>query len=138
MGQHKFIYSVNEGLDPTMGVASYTVQGKGPGYVYSVHPLYHGLEQLPNKVSNTYYIHAGSMVRGTGHNNPGKHYTGMVYRIVKNSNGEIEFLYIKTTKNNKFVTIDANDDLELILHDSPTRSQVSIPNVMNPSNHMKL
>ena len=129
---------LNEGLDPTLGMASYTVQGKGPGYVYSVHPLYHGLEQTKNEVDDTYYIHVGSIVRGTGHNNPSKHYTGQVIRIVKNENGEIVFLYIKTTKNNKMVTIDVNDELELILHDKPVDNQVSIPNVMNPSSHMRL
>jgi hypothetical protein len=137
MKKCKFLYSINEGLDPTLGVASYMVQGQGPGYVYNIRPLYHGLEQKANDVKDEYYIHVGSKVCGTGHNNPSKHYTGIVTRIVKNSKGEIEFLYIKTIKNNKFVTIDVNDELKLIVHKSKSK-QISTPNVMNPSNDMRI
>lgn len=137
MAQHRFINKVNEGLDPTLGVASYNVQGKGPGYVYNILPLSHDLEQKGNQIKDERYIHPGCKVRGTGHNNPDKHYTGIVTRVVKNSKGEIEFLYIKTIKNNKFVTIDVNDELELIVH-KPAKQQITSPNMMNPSNNMKL
>lgn len=137
MIQHNRKKYIGEGLDPTLGIASYNVQGKGPGYVYNILPLYHGLEQKANQIKDERYIHVGCKVRGTGHNNPDKHYTGIVTRIVKNSKGEVEFLYIKTIKNNKFVTIDVNDDLELIVH-KQDKQQVSLPNVMNPSNNMRL
>jgi len=137
MIRYRFNKSINEGLDPTLGAASYNVQGTGPGYVYNILPLYHGLEQKANPIKDERYIHVGCKVRGTGHNNPSKHYTGIVTRIVKNSKGEIEFLYIKTIKNNKFVTIDVNNELELIIH-KQSKQQITSPNVMNPSNNMKL
>ena len=55
------------------------------------------------------------MVRGVGFNNPDKHYTGKVYRILKNGNGEVIELYILCTKNSRFVSIQADDNLELLL-----------------------
>ena len=133
---------ITEGLDPTLGAASYNVQGKGPGYVYRVLPLTRDLEQKANKVDDRYYIYPGCMVTGTGYNNPSKHYTGMVTRIVKNSDGEVEFIYIKTVKNNKFVTINVDDELTLILNSEPDYNypQVSntLPGIMTQSNNMRL
>ena len=86
------------GADPTMG-ASYNVQGRGPGYVYSILPFNNSLQQKVNDPGNDdYYIYPGCLVRGVGYNNPSLHYTGIVNRIVKDSNGEVRFLYVKTLK----------------------------------------
>lgn len=104
------------GFDNTMSSASYTVQGKGPGYVYRILPFNSSLQQKPNRVTNDYYIYPGCTVRGVGVNNPDKHYTGIVNRIVKDSTGAIRFIYIKTLKTNRFVTVAADDNLELILN----------------------
>ena len=106
---------INEGADPTLGGVSYNVQGT-PGYVYRILNLNHDLEQKPNKESKDYYVYPGCMVRGVGVNNRDLHYTGVVNRIVKNSDGEIQYLYIRCPKTNKMVTILADDNLELILN----------------------
>lgn len=107
---------LNEGADPTLGGVSYDVQGT-PGYVYKIMDLNHDLEQKPNEIDDNYYIYPGCMVRGVGVNNRNLHYTGVVNRIVKNSNGEIQYLYIRCPKTNKMVTILADENLELIIHD---------------------
>ena len=104
------------GADNTLGPTSYSVQGKGPGYVYSILPFNNDLQQKCNIPTNDYYIYPGCKVRGTGYNNPDKYYTGIVNRIVKDSSGHIKFIYIKTIKTNRFVTINADDNLELILN----------------------
>lgn len=103
------------GMDWTLSPASYTVQGSGTGYVYSLKTFDDTLQQKPNKVTNDYYIYPGCMVRGVGFNNPDKHYTGKVYRILKNGKGEVIGLYILCTKNSRFVSIQADDNLELLL-----------------------
>lgn len=113
----KYIHKkhLNEGADPTLGGVSYNVQGS-PGYVYTIMNLNHDLEQKPNEIDDNYYIYPGCMVRGVGVNNRDLHYTGVVNRIVKNSNGEIQYLYIRCPKTNKMVTILADENLELIIH----------------------
>ena len=85
------------GVDPTMGAsgASYNVQGRGPGYVYSILPFNNSLQQKANDPGNEYYIYPGCLVRGAGYNNPKLFYTGIVNRIVKDGNGEVKFIYIK-------------------------------------------
>ena len=103
------------GADPTMGT-SYSVQGKGPGYVYSILPFNNSLQQKVNQATEEYYIYPGCLVRGVGYNNPNLHYTGVVNRIVKDSNGEVRFLYVKTLKTNRFVSVAADDNLELIVN----------------------
>ena len=108
--------------DAMMAPVSYTVQGKHPGYTYNILPLSTNLQQAANEPSNDYYIYPGCTVRGVGLNNKDKHFTGQVYRICKNSNGEIEYLYIRTFKTNKFVTIAADENLELI-----TRVDTKLP-----------
>ena len=100
------------GMDPTMGPASYGVQGPSPGYVYTVMPLNNTLQQKANKVTRESYIYPGCTVRGYGLHND-KRYTGQVYRIVKDSNGAIQYLYIKTIKTNRFVPIKT-EGLELV------------------------
>ena len=75
------------------------------------------------------------MVRGVGYNNPDKHYTGKVYRIVKDIKGEIIALYILSSKTSKFVTIRADDNLELLLPKEPDTVQ---PYLMTTSNDMVL
>lgn len=101
------------GIDPTAGAVSYTVQGPSPGYVYSVMPLNNTLQQKANPISRDYYIHPGCTVRGYGLHNPDKRYTGQVYRIVKDSDGAVKFVYIKTIKTNRFVPIKV-EGIELI------------------------
>lgn len=107
--------------DATMAPASYMVQGKHPGFSYNIMPLSTNLQQQANDPDYSFYIYPGCTVRGVGINNKDKHYTGQVYRIYKNSNGEIEFLYIRTFKTNKFVTIAADENLELITRSEPEK-----------------
>lgn len=129
------------GLDNTASAATYTVQGKSPGYVYSILPFNDTLQQKVNQATDDYYIYPGCTVRGVGVNNPDKHYTGIVNRIVKDENGEIKFIYIKTLKTNRFVTILANDELELILH-QPAQNNSKYNNKygsnFSPNYNMKL
>ena len=103
------------GYDNTLSPASYNVQGRQSGYVYSVLPMTDVLQQKPNEMEHEYYIHPGCTVRGVGYNNKDKHYTGIVNRIVKDENGEIVCLYIQSFKTAKLVAIRADDNLELIL-----------------------
>lgn len=119
--------------DAMMGPASYTVQGRNPGYSYNILPLSTNLQQVANDPDNSFYIYPGCTVRGVGINNKDKHYTGQVYRICKNSNGEIQFIYIRTFKTNKFVTIAADDNLELITRTEPTKDEEKTKFIMTPS-----
>ena len=57
------------GYDNTLSPASYNVQGKQPGYIYSILPMTDTLQQKPNKIEHQYYIHPGCTVRGVGFNN---------------------------------------------------------------------
>lgn len=130
------LQSLNEGTDPTLGGVSYTVQGT-PGYIYAILPLSHNLEQRPTPQDDAYYIYPGCTVTGVGANNPDKHFTGQVLRIVKNGNGEIQYLYIKTLKTNKFVTIRADKNLRLkTFNKSP--QNLPTPYMMNISHNMRL
>ena len=103
------------GYDNTLSPASYNVQGKQPGYIYSILPMTDTLQQKPNKIEHQYYIHPGCTVRGVGFNNGDKHYTGVVNRIVKNEKGEVVCLYIQSLKTAKLVAIRADDNLELLI-----------------------
>ena len=125
------------GLDPTMG-ASYNVQGRGPGYVYSILPFNDSLQQKANDPGNEYYIYPGCLVRGAGYNNPKLFYTGIVNRIVKDGNGEVKFIYIKTLKTNRFVSISADDNLELIINTPHADNSRMKSNSFEPSNNMRL
>jgi hypothetical protein len=102
--------------DPTLASTSHMVQGSFPGYTYQVLGFNDTLQQKPNKPSNEYYIHPGCLVRGVGVNNPKKKYTGRVNRIVKDEKGVVVCLYILSQKNCKMVTIQADDNLELLIH----------------------
>ena len=123
--------------DPTMGV-SYNVQGRGPGYVYSILPFNNSLQQKTNDPGNEYYIYPGCLVRGAGYNNPKWFYTGIVNRIVKDSNGEVKFIYIKTLKTNRFVSISADDNLELIINTPHPDNSRMKSNSFETSNNMRL
>lgn len=103
------------GFDPTLSPASYNVQGPYPGYTYSILPLNNNLQQKANEVTNDRYIHVGCLVRGVGINNPDRHYMGRVSRILKNEKGEIFGLYVLSQKTGRFVSIRADDNLELII-----------------------
>jgi hypothetical protein len=103
------------GMDNTLSPASYNVQGKQPGYIYSILPMTDTLQQKPNKIEHEYYIHPGCTVRGVGFNNKDKHYTGIVNRIVKNEKGEVVCLYVQSFKTAKLVAVRVDDNLELIL-----------------------
>ena len=105
--------------DFTMGPATYTVQGSATGYVYSMKSFDDVLQQKPNRPSDEYYIYPGCRVRGVGYNNPKLHYTGKVYRILKNANGEVIGLYILCEKTSKIVSIKADDNLTLLLPKTP-------------------
>jgi len=104
------------GYDNTLSAASYTVQGKNPGYTYQMLPLSTDLQQKPNEVDNRTYIHPGSWVRGVGVNNPDKHFSGVVSRIVRNGDGSVACLYIKTFSTNRMVSILADENLTLIVN----------------------
>lgn len=123
--------------DPTTG-ASYNVQGRGPGYVYSILPFNNSLQQKVNDPGNEYYIYPGCLVRGAGYNNPKLFYTGIVNRIVKDSNGEVKFIYIKTLKTNRFVSISADDNLELIVNTPHPDNSRMKSNSFETSNNMRL
>ena len=123
--------------DPTMGV-SYNVQGRGPGYVYSILPFNNSLQQKTNDPGNEYYIYPGCLVRGAGYNNPKLFYTGIVNRIVKDGNGEVKFIYIKTLKTNRFVSISADDNLELIINTPHADNSRMKSNSFETSNNMRL
>ena len=123
--------------DPTMGV-SYNVQGRGPGYVYSILPFNNSLQQKTNDPGNDYYIYPGCLVRGAGYNNPKLFYTGIVNRIVKDGNGEVKFIYIKTLKTNRFVSISADDNLELIINTPHADNSRMKSNSFETSNNMRL
>lgn len=125
------------GLDPTMG-ASYNVQGRGPGYVYSILPFNNSLQQKVNDPGNEYYIYPGCLVRGAGYNNPKLFYTGIVNRIVKDCNGEVKFIYIKTLKTNRFVSISADDNLELIINIPHEDNSKMNSKSFETSNNMRL
>lgn len=107
--------AVGGGFDNTLSPASYNVQGRSPGYVYQVLPFTDELQQKPNPVCHEYYIHPGCTVRGVGFNNPDKHYTGLVNRIVKDTNGKVVCLYIQSFKTSKLVAVRADDNLELLI-----------------------
>ena len=109
------LFGLPGGFDNTLSPASYTVQGKQPGYVYHMMAFNDTLQQKPNKVEYEYYIHPGSTVRGRGFNHGDTTYTGIVNRIVKNSNGEVVCLYIQSFKTAKLVAIKADENLELLL-----------------------
>ncbi len=123
--------ALNEMADPTIGGVSYTVQGT-PGYIYAILPLSHNLEQRLTPQDDSYYIYPGCTVTGVGANNPDKHFTGQVVRIVKNGNGEVQFLYIKTQKTNRLVTIRADKNLKLMTFTKPTEQRTP-PTVFTPS-----
>ena len=123
--------------DPTTGV-SYNVQGRGPGYVYSILPFNNSLQQKTNDPGNEYYIYPGCLVRGAGYNNPKLFYTGIVNRIVKDGNGEVKFIYIKTLKTNRFVSISADDNLELIINTPHADNSRMKSNSFETSNNMRL
>lgn len=124
------------GMDFALSPASYTVQGNGTGYVYKMMTFDDTLQQKPNKPSNDYYIYPGCMVRGTGYNNPDKHYTGTVYRIMKNGMGEVIGIYILCSKTSRFVSIRADENLELLLPTEPEPGGVfnPIPSEMSLNN----
>ena len=128
---------INEAADPTLGGVSYNVQGN-PGYVYKIMNLTHDLEQKPNQESHEYYIYPGCTVRGVGVNNKELHYTGVVNRIVKDADGAIRYLYIRCPKTNRMVTILADDNLELILHNKPAELQNKEPFTIIPSHNIKI
>lgn len=123
------------GADFTLSPASFNVQGSSTGYYYAIRHFDDTLQQKQDYNPEEYYIYPGCMVRGVGYNNSDKHYTGKVYRIVKDIKGEIIALYILSSKTSKFVTIRADDNLELLLPKEPDTVQ---PYLMTTSNDMVL
>lgn len=123
------------GVDFTLSPSSHAVQGTTTGYYYAIRGFDDTLQQKQNYAPDEYYIYPGCTVRGVGYNNPDKHYTGKVYRIVKNTKGEIIALYILATKTSKFVTVRADDNLELLL---PKEPESVNPYMMGISDNMTL
>lgn len=109
------LFGLPGGFDNTLSPASYTVQGKQPGYVYHMMNFNDTLQQPVNKTNDEYYIHPGCTVRGRGFNNGDKTYTGVVNRIVKNEKGEVVCLYVQSFKTAKIVAVRVDDNLELLL-----------------------
>jgi len=115
------------GMDWGLSPASYMVQGGWTGYSYAIHPLDDTLQQKPNEYPNEYYIHPGCSVSGVGINNPDKHYSGKVYRILKDGDGAIVGLYILTFKNSRFVSIRADENLVLLIPKGPDEPENFVP-----------
>jgi len=103
------------GMDNTLGAASFMVQGSDTGYVYAIKSFNDSLQMKPTDYQEEYFIHPGSRVRGVGFNNPDKHYTGKVNRIVRDEDGEIVCLYILAETTAKLVSIRADENLELLI-----------------------
>ena len=122
--------AVNEAMDATMGVSN-MVQGNGYGYVYRILPFNKNLEQKVNQVTDDYYIYPGCMVTGKGYFDESKKYTGLVMSVRKNANGEVQVVYVKTTRTNRMVALSP-DGLELIMYNKPTEKCLDM-NLRNPS-----
>lgn len=122
------------GMDPTMGVTQFNVQGNSLGPIYQILPMTRDLEQKPNEIDNRMYVHPGTLVRGVGINNPDRHFTGRVARIIKNGDGSIACLYILTERTRKFVTISP-DNLEIVTFSEESQSRN--PNIMTQENVFK-
>lgn len=129
------MFATGGGMDNTLFPASYSVQGALPGYTYSILPFNDTLQQKKNTPSEEYYIYPGCTVRGVGFNNPDKHYTGIVNRIIKDANGEVVALYIQCFKTSKLVSIRPDDNLELIIHKDS--KQVGMK-TQNPEHNLSL
>ena len=110
------------GQDSMMGPSQFNVQGSSLVPVYAILPITDELQQKPNEVDDSMYIHPGSLVRGQGFNNPNKHYTGRVVRIVKDGDGSVLCLYVRTLKTCKHVCVSP-DNLELITFEAPTQTE---------------
>ena len=103
------------GMDNTLGAATFTVHGRDSGYVYAIKSFNDSLQMKPTEQDEEYFIHPGSRVRGVGYNNPDRHYTGKVNRIVRAADGEIVCLYILAETTSKLVSIRADENLELLI-----------------------
>ncbi len=107
---------IGGGFDNTLAPSSYSVQGQGPGYVYSILPMTDILQQKPNNCNTSFYIYPGCIVIGYTVNNPKQKITGYVISIIKNSNGEIEGVKVRDTKTNISNIILSPNNLHLISH----------------------
>lgn len=108
-----------------------------PGYIYSIRgdiPK-HDMEQKPNKHKEEYYVHVGSRVQGKGFNNPKKKYTGRIVRIIKDSNGVIQGLYLRTDKTARHITIRPDGLKYLKVKDDPPKPRFQISPQYNMNLH---
>ena len=78
--------------------------GNRPPYEYEIVPLNHNLEQKQTKMDNEYYIHPGLNVIGFSIKDNRK-IKGIVYRIVKNTDGTISFVYLQDPLTGTFVKV---------------------------------
>lgn len=78
--------------------------GNRPPYEYEIVPLNHKLEQKQTKTDNDIYVHPGSRVIGFSIKDDRK-VQGTVYRIVKNTDGTISFVYVLDEKTGTFVKL---------------------------------
>lgn len=78
--------------------------GNRPPYEYEIVPLNHKLEQKQSATDNDIYVHPGSRVIGFALKDDRK-VQGTVYRIVKNTDGTISFVYVLDEKTGTFVKL---------------------------------
>lgn len=134
INEHTFAMAGGAG-DPTLASSSYMVQGTFPGYTYQVLGFNDHLQQKPNKPSNEYYIHPGCRVSGVGVNNPDKTYTGIIKKIIKNEKGEVVCIEIQNEKTATSVTIQADNNLKLLIPNEKDQKGV---HVSAPSYNMNI
>lgn len=85
------------------------------GFAYSIYmEPRNDLGFKSNELNTDYYIQVGQKVKGKAYNDNGHTYTGTVQRIIKDMDGAVVGIMIKTSKTNRFVTLSP-DDLVLLV-----------------------
>lgn len=109
---------LNEGGMFGTGGAIATMGAINPGYSYSIKGFSHSLEQKIKPQPEEYYVYPGCKVRGYAINDIDtenrKTYTGTVIRLVKDFEGAIRAIWIRTDKTAKMLALTP-DDLELLI-----------------------
>lgn len=101
-----YIYESNyNGSGYSLNMNSGTnIIGNRPPYEYEIIPLNHTLEPKQSTVMNDVYVHTGSKVVGYSIKDDRK-IQGTVYRIVKNTDGTVSFVYVLDSKTGTFVKL---------------------------------
>lgn len=85
------------------------------GFAYSIYmEPRNDLGFKSNELNTDYYIQIGQKVKGKAYNDNGHTYTGMVQRIIKDMDGAVVGIMIKTSKTNRFVTLSPEDLVLLV------------------------